>query len=132
MKTTNPVTKAQGRYFVELGVAMALYLILLVISIRLLERGLHGPLMYLVAVVPMLAIVGVLAAVVRFIAASDEFMRQTMMISLALAGGLTMTFVLTCGFLENAGLPRPSTWLIWLVYAGTWGISAPLIRRCYE
>ncbi len=132
MNTTNPAVRARNRYYIELGLATGLYLVLLAFSIRIIESGVQPPWLYIVAIVPMLAIAGILAAVVRFIAASDEFMRQTMMISLALAGGVTMMLVLTCGFLQNAGFPAPSPWLVWFVYGATWGISAMVVRRFYE
>lgn len=132
MNTTNPTTRARNRYSLEFTLAMGAYVAVLFASIALLRHGVSPLWQWPVALLPMLPIAGILVAVARFIAGSDEFIRQTLVTSLAIAGGITAMFVLTSGFLENAGFARPSMWTIWVVYAVSWGIATPLVRRYYS
>ena len=131
MKTTNPATRAQNRYFLEFTLAMVAYVAVLFVSISLLRHGVAPGLKWVVALLPVLPIVGIMAAVARFLAGSDEYVRQTLIIALAIAGGVTAMFVLTAGFLENAGMAQPSMWTIWVVYAASWGVATPLVRKFY-
>lgn len=110
---------------------MAVYVLVLLGSIWLLQHGAQGPLRVAIALAPMLPVVGIMAAVARFITYSDELTRQTMLISLAVAGGITAMFVVTSGFLENAGVALPSMWTIWVVYCLAWGVTSAIVRRFY-
>lgn len=131
MKMTNPATRAQNRYYLEFTLAMVTYVAVLLLSVSLLRHGVAPGLQWIVALLPVLPIAAVMAAVVRYLTGVDEYVRQTLIIALAIGGGITAMFVITAGFLENAGMARPSMWTIWVVYAASWGIATPIVRKFY-
>lgn len=88
--------------------------------------------MYLVAVVPVLPILGVFAAVIRYLNGIDEHQRQTIVTSLAIAGGTTALLSVTYGFLENVGLPKMSVWVTFVIFSSIWGIATPFVQRQYR
>lgn len=85
-----------------------------------------GPLAYLLAVLPALPVVGMIWAVFRLIAETDDeyqrflFVRQTL-----IATGLTLTIVTVWGFLENfdlvTDLPGYHVTVLWFVMIGVGG-----------
>ena len=131
MKQTNPASKALVNYQLTFWASIVVYVGVLFASISFLKHAPTGPLLYVAAIAPMVPLAGVFAAVTRYLMQSDEFVRQTTVTSLAVAGGITAMFVLTCGFLENAGLPRVSMWIIWMVYALSFGAAACVVRKYY-
>jgi len=129
MKATNPTTRAQQRYFLEFGASIAAYAVILTASVYGLNHGVIGFLRYVVAVVPAVPIIGVSLAVVRWLRATDEYERQTTITGMAIAGGLTALIAVTYGFLENAGMPRMSVWISYLIFMTIWGIATPILKR---
>jgi hypothetical protein len=79
--------------------------------------------------VPALPVAGIAIAVVRWLKATDEYQRQTAITAMAIAGGLTALITVTYGFLENAGMPRMSVWISYLIFMTIWGIATPIIKR---
>lgn len=127
--TSNPTTAAQRRYHLEFGIAVAAYIVILGASVYGLNHGVTGFAKYIVAVVPVLPIVGIFVAVVRWLQATDEYQRQTAITALAIGGGVTALVMVTYGFLENAGLPKMSVWISYLIFMTVWGIATPILER---
>ena len=112
--------EATRKYLFEFGGSMALYLLVLFLSLRgavYLEDGVGRT---LVLLSPMIPIALALWAYVRQLGRVDEFVRLRNLQSLALAGGITGGFALTWGFLENAGFPRLSMFSVWMVFGASW------------
>lgn len=131
MKTTNPTTAARRRYLIEFWIAIVAYMLVLFFSVYVL-RGLTGPWVYPVALLPVIPIIGVLLAVIRWMQSTDELERQLQTTSLAVAGGITMMYVVTYGFLENAGLPHASMWFTYGVFMISWGVARFIVQRYYQ
>ena len=131
MKATNPTTQAQRRYYLEFGLAIAAYLIVL-IGTRIMFRSLTGPWETVVALAPIVPVAFVFIAVVRWLAGTDEFNRRIIVDSLAIAGGITALLAATYGFVESDPLPRPSAWWTWTAFMVSWLISSLILRRRYE
>jgi hypothetical protein len=129
MNVTNPTTLAQKRYFREFAIAIGAYVVILTASVYGLNHGIEGFARYLVAVIPAVPVAGVAIAVVRWLKGTDEFQRQTAITAMAIAGGLTALITVTYGFLENAGMPRMSVWISYLIFMSIWGIATPIIQR---
>jgi Na+/proline symporter len=132
MKTTNPTTQAHRRYLREFTLAIVAYIAILAASVYGLNHGIEGFAKYLVAVVPAVPLVGIFIAGVRWLQATDEFQRQTTVTALAIAGGLTALICVTYGFLENAGLPKMSIWISYLIFMSIWGIATPILQRAQQ
>jgi hypothetical protein len=116
--------EATRRYLLEFGGAMALYLLVLFVSLRGAPHVDESPLRTLLLLSPMIPIVLALWAFMRQLARVDEFVRLRNLQSLALAGGLTAGFALTWGFLENAGYPRLSMFTVWMVFGCSWAVMS--------
>lgn len=114
--------EATRKYLKEFGGAMAAYLLVLFVSLRV-GRGLEeGPARTLLLLSPVIPIALVLWAFMRQVGRMDEFVRLRSLQALAIAGGITGGFALTWGFLENAGFPRLSMFTVWMVFAGSWAV----------
>ncbi|WP_313621915.1 hypothetical protein [Achromobacter sp.] len=115
--------QAKRRYFKELGVAMALYAILLAGALRLSLDLQPGALRTVVLLSPMLAFLLALRAVVRAIRGSDEFIRKTTLEHLAIAAAVTAGVTFTYGFLEIAGFPKLSMFVVWPLMGAVWACT---------
>ena len=115
--------QAKRRYFKELGVAIALYVILLAGALRLALDLQPGVLRTAVLLSPMLAFLLALRAVVRAIRGSDEFIRKTTLEHLAIAAAVTAGVTFTYGFLEIAGFPKLSMFVVWPLMGAVWACT---------
>ena len=114
--------EANRRYVFELGGAMALYLLVLTVSLRGAPYLAPGFLRTLLLLSPTIPIALALWAYMRQLGRVDEFVRLRNLQALALAGGITGGFALTWGFLENAGFPRLGMFTVWMVFGGSWAV----------
>jgi len=131
MKATNPTTQAQRRYLIEFTIAIVAYFVVL-FATRIAFRSLSGPWEPVVALLPVVPVIAVFVAVVRWLQATDEFNRRIIVDSLAIAGGITALLAATYGFAESDLLPRPSAWWTWCVFMFAWAICAMILRRRYQ
>ncbi|EHK63574.1 hypothetical protein [Achromobacter arsenitoxydans] len=115
--------QAKHRYFKELGISLALYVILLVGALRLAMDLQPGALRTAVLLSPMLAFLLALRAVVRAIRRSDEFIRKTTLEHLAIAAAVTAGVTFTYGFLEIAGFPKLSMFVVWPLMGAVWACT---------
>lgn len=124
---------AKRRYYREIFTSVGIYSVLLLISVYVLKRELVGPpLSYLVAVMPVVPMLMVPRAVIRSFAAMDELQRRIQLEALAFAAMMLSLLTLTCGFLENAGLPRLSWIWIWPLLGILWRIGLSVAKRRYQ
>ena len=130
-----PVTKAGRRYISRLFPTMVLYIVFLYIA-QWTFHHLHptGLVVYLLAVLPALPLVGTLAIVGLYIAEeSDEFERSIIVQSMlwGLGGALSVSTI--WGFLEDfAKAPHISSFYVYIFFWIFMGISQPLIRLRYR
>ncbi len=123
--------KSSRRYRIEIGASTFAYVALLEISIRNLDRS-AGALKVALALLPMLGVVAMSLAFVRFTLRQDEFQRQTIFLCAAIAALACGLVTMSLGFLENAGGPRISLIFVWPLILGTFGIAFPFVRRRYR
>jgi hypothetical protein len=108
-------------YKTELWTAVAIYAVLLFGSIYIGRRMDDGILRTIVLVIPMTGFGLMIRAIARHVARIDEYQRQRLLESLALAFGITGAVTFTYGFLETAGFPRLSMFTVWIVMGASWG-----------
>jgi len=132
MKTSqNPTTRARQRYYWEFGFSIAGYVALIFLSRSIWSQT--APSWRIpVALLPILPMIFVFAAVVRYVVRMDELERQVLVQSLALAGGATALLSVTYGLLEGAPLPHPSAWWTYSVFMTGWLVSYFFVRRRYQ
>jgi hypothetical protein len=116
-------------YKTELWTAVAVYGVLLFASITLGRRMEEGALRTLVLVLPMIGFGLMIRAIARHVARIDEYQRQRLLETLALAFGITGAVTFTYGFLETAGFPRLSMFTVWIIMGGSWAAVSGM--RCW-
>jgi len=94
---------AQRRYVMRVLAAMVGYIATLFLAEILIDdRGLSGPLAWLVALLPGLCVASVFWAIGRLlIEETDEYLRSLLVRQMLVATGLTMVVATIYGFLEN-------------------------------
>lgn len=115
-------------YLLELIGAIALYSVLLGLSLTFGQRMSQGALQTAIFLCPMAGFLLVVWAVVRQIRRSDEFMRKTTLEYVAIAAAVTAGWTFTYGFLENAGYPKLSMFTVWPVMGTVWAVVACVDR----
>ena len=113
-----------AKYFRELGGALMLYLLVLVLALTVGKDMQPGVAQTALFVSPMIPFMLAVWAIVRQIRRSDEFIRKTTLEHIAIAAAVTAGWTFTYGFLENAGFPRLSMFTVWPVMGAAWGVLA--------
>ena len=121
-----------ARYVAVMCLSLALYSIVLVISLSWLKAGVEGPLKFAIAVMPVMPALGVPLAVVRLLESMDELQRRIQLESLAFGFAAAAVATFTYGFLQNAGLPEVSWVWVWPVMATCWIVGHLFARRRYR
>lgn len=123
------------RYMLRLGLAMSAYAVLLLTATTLHRQGLtHGPVGYLIALTPGLAIVACIASVGLYLREeTDEFHRQALVQSLLWGTAATLSIATVWGFLETFDLaPHAPGWAAVPVFSIAMGLAQTLISRRYR
>jgi hypothetical protein len=130
-----PVTKAGRRYISRLAATMLVYLFFFFIT-QWTFHHLHptGLIVYLLAILPALPIVGSLAIVGLYIAEeSDEFERSILVQSMLWGFGVALAIGSVWGCLEDfANAPHRSAFYAYLSFWIVMGISGVVIRLRYR
>jgi hypothetical protein len=114
-------------YLKELMGAIAIYGVLLVASIKFGRPMADGTLRTLLLLTPMLGFFGAVWAIARHLNRVDEYVRKFTLENIALAAALTAGVTFTYGFMETAGFPKLSMFVVWCVLCGAFGVAS-LIR----
>ena len=120
--------KISARYLRELFGSIAIYIAILLPSVSLGPAMHEGLPRTLVLVSPMIGFLLMLWAIVRHLGRIDEYQRQTTIETFAIAGAITAGMTFTYGFLENAGFPRLSMFVVWAVMGLAWCVAG--LVRC--
>jgi hypothetical protein len=101
--TCNPARK---RYVVRIAISMLAYIVTLMLAIRLVRDGhMTGPVAWLLAALPGLAVSGVFWAIGRLLVEeTDEYQRMLLVRQSLVASAFALSIATVWGFLENAGL----------------------------
>jgi hypothetical protein len=110
-------------YRLDLWTAIAVYVVLLVASIRYGRPMDDGPLRTVVLLAPMIGFALMIRAIARHVARIDEYQRLRMLESVALAFAITGAVTFSYGFLETAGFPKLSMFSVWIVMGASWGLT---------
>lgn len=122
------VTRRYGR---RLAVAIGAYSVVTVAAGLLLDRDLPRALQVVIALAPMVPALGIPFAVVRLLRETDELQRRILLEALAaaFAAGSLLTF--GYGWLQLAGAPEASWFLVWPVYAACWAVATAVAQHHY-
>lgn len=117
-------------YYKELGIAFAVYLTLLLLSLQFGRTMPEGVLRTAVLISPMAGFGLMIWAIARQLARSDEYIRQRLLETVALSAAVTCAITFTYGFLETAGYPRLSMFTVWMIMGGAFGLVNIARRVC--
>jgi hypothetical protein len=112
--------KVKRAYHRDLGLSIAVYIVLLFSAIHFGRPMDHGILRTAILVTPMIGFGLMIWAMARHLARIDEYMRRQMLETFAIASAITAGLSFTYGFLETAGFPRLSMFSVWMVMCGSW------------
>jgi hypothetical protein len=115
---------ARRRYNFELGGALVLYVVVLFSAIKIAKPMDPGAARTALLLAPMIPIGLVIWAIARQFRRMDEFVRLRSLESVSLAAAVTAGWTMTYGFLELAGFPRLSMFVVWPIMGAVWGIHA--------
>jgi hypothetical protein len=122
---------AARAYTRELGFAMAAYVIVVLVSIKLVG-GLEQPTKTLVALTPLVPAALALFAYLRFLSRMDELGRRIQLEALAFGFGAAGMLTFAYGFLENAGFPQLSYIWVFPLMIALWGIGGAIASYRYR
>jgi hypothetical protein len=121
------------RYLLEFLIGMALYSVLLVVSVRTLRHHHVGGIAGIaIALLPMLGVLGVVYAIVHFTAGMDELRRRVTVDSAAIAAVAGGVITLGLGFLANAGVPPVNMIYAFPIIIAAWGCALIFFWRRYR
>lgn len=128
--------KLRKRYTREVMLAMAGYVVLLVLSILLLKRVEDGLLRALIALLPVPPMMLVLRAMIRYIRDADELQQRIELEAVSFATAFISLVYLTGGFLQSAKvIDVPSNvamiWVFPLVCL-SYGLAKAVVARRYH
>jgi len=116
------------KYFVEFGVAIAFYLLVLGGAVLLAPQMPDSSWRLPLQLSPIVPIALLIWAIVRGFRRTDEFVRLRSLENIAVAAAVTAGWTVSYGFMETVGFPRLSMFVIWPVMGLAWaGIAG--IRR---
>jgi hypothetical protein len=126
------MNQVHRRYSIEFTAALIAYIIVLVVSIKLL--GSYGETVwrYPLAVFPVLPAAAALVAFLRFFRGVDELEQRMLLEGLAFAFGASALATFAYGFLEGAGFPHLNWTFVWPVMGTFWGVGNVLAKRRYR
>jgi hypothetical protein len=122
---------AARAYTRELGLAMAAYVIVVLVSVKLVS-GLDQPIKTLVALTPLVPAAFALFAYLRFLSRMDELGRRIQLEALAFGFGAAGMLTFAYGFLENAGFPQQSYIWVFPLMIVLWGIGGAVASYRYR
>ena len=106
----------------EMFIALAIYMALLFGAIGLARPMPEGVLRTLLLVSPIIGFFLMIAAIVRHVARIDEYQRLRVLESFSIAMAITGAVTFTYGFLETAGFPKLSMFVVWPIMGASWGL----------
>ncbi|QMW22221.1 hypothetical protein [Sandaracinobacteroides saxicola] len=119
---SSPRSSAQRRYLKRFGISTICYVLTLALASRLIGQGqAEGPLLWLLAMLPGLSLVGVFWAIARLLLEeTDEYQRLLLVRQSLVASGFALSIATVWGFLENFRLvPHiDSYWVAILWFTG--------------
>ncbi len=120
------------RFLVQFWFAMAIYAGAVIASSLLLAQVQDGALRIASALLPVLPMIAVATVVIRHIRHLDELARKIHLEGLAVAFVGTALVTFSYGFLETAGFPRLSMFMVWSLMGPLWAVGSFFAWRRYR
>jgi hypothetical protein len=116
--------KIARTYLVELMSSLAIYTVILMVTIKYGRPMPDGVLRTIVLASPMIGFFLAIWAIARQFRRMDEYIRLRLLENIAIGAAVTAAVSFTYGFMETAGYPKLSMFSVWMVMGGTWGLTS--------
>ena len=128
------MNKTAGRlYAKEFSIAMGAYVVVLLISTTLIDISPRSAWWRIpLALIPIIPIIFVLLACMRFWRRIDELQRRIQLEALAIGFCSSGLLTFSYGFLENVGFPHISWLFVFPLMMALWGIGGAIASRRYR
>lgn len=127
------VKTAAKRYNREFLLAMAAYVIVVLISVTLINISPNGAWWRIpLALTPVIPAIFGMIAYIRFVGNIDELQRRIQFEGLAFGFGVAGILTFSYGFLENVGFPHISWLWVFPFMIAMWGIGVAIAARRYQ
>jgi hypothetical protein len=124
---------ANRLYIKEFSLAMSAYVIVLLISTTLINISPHSAWWRIpLALTPVIPIIFVLIACIRYWRRIDELQRRMHLEALAFGFCSSALLTFSYGFLENVGFPHISWLFVFPLMMALWGIGGIIASRRYR
>ncbi len=120
------------RFLMEFAVVMVVYILCVVISSSLVRSMPDGVAKIALALLPVIPMIAMAVSIVRRVNAMDEMGRKIQLDALAVAFVCTALTTFSYGFLETAGFPRLSAFMVWPIMGGVWCVATIVGTRRYQ
>lgn len=121
------------RYTREFLLAMAAYVVIVIVSVTLINISPNGAWWRIpLALTPVIPAIFGMIAYIRFVVNIDELQRRIQFEGLAFGFGVAGMLTFSYGFLENVGFPHISWLWVFPFMIAMWGIGVGVAARKYQ
>lgn len=120
------------RFPMEFAVILLVYVLCVVISSACMSSMPDGAATIALALLPVIPMIAMAVSIIRRLNAMDEMGRKIQLEALAVAFVCTALTTFSYGFLETAGFPRMSAFMVWPIMGGVWCVATIIGSRRYQ
>ncbi|TSD77865.1 hypothetical protein FFI16_016040 [Pseudomonas sp. KBS0710] len=120
------------RFLVEFIVILLVYICCVVVSSSSVRSMPDGAAKIALALLPVIPMIAMAVSIIRRLNSMDELGRKIQLEALAVAFVCTALTTFSYGFLETAGLPRLSAFMVWPIMGGVWCVATIIGTRRYQ
>ena len=126
------MNQAAKRYTREFTVTMIAYTVVIIASSLMLNDLEASPWHFPIALLPIIPVVFMIMAFMRYLAAIDELQQKIQLQAIGFAAGTTGLLTFAYGFLELVGFPQFSIFLVFPMIIMLWGLGLAFFTRRYQ
>ncbi|TKJ97642.1 hypothetical protein PflCFBP13510_25940 [Pseudomonas fluorescens] len=120
------------RFPMEFAVILLVYVLCVVVSNVYMSSMPDGVAKIALALLPVIPMIAMAVSIIRRLNAMDEMGRKIQLEALAVAFVCTALTTFSYGFLETAGFPRMSAFMVWPIMGGVWCVATIIGSRRYQ
>ena len=121
-----------NRFPMEFAVILLVYVLCVVVSSVYMSSMPDGVAKIALALLPVIPMIAMAVSIIRRLNAMDEMGRKIQLEALAVAFVCTALTTFSYGFLETAGFPRMSAFMVWPIMGGVWCVATIIGSRRYQ
>lgn len=120
------------KYYIELGVSLLCYMVVLAISLQFTAHHPHSQWTVWVSISPVIPALFTVLAIARAVLRMDELQQRVQLLGLVISFPIVGLTTFTYGFLQNIGYPVISFVWIFPFMVMVWGLVTTGVARYYQ